>query len=133
MTNHSIILFDGICNLCNGSVQFVIKHDKDGHFKFAALQTAAGQNLLKKYFLSSTNLDSFVLIENDKAYTQSTAALRVAKKLNGSVKLLAGFMIVPAFIRDAVYNTIARNRYKWFGKKESCMIPTPELNSRFLN
>lgn len=133
MNNSPVILFDGVCNLCNGSVQFVIKHDKDGLFKFAALQTEAGQNLLKKYFLSSTDLNSLVLIENGKAYTQSTAALRVAKKLNGAVKILSGFMIVPAFIRDAVYNTIARNRYRWFGKKDSCMIPTPELNSRFLN
>lgn len=133
MNNHSIILFDGICNLCNGSVQFVIKHDKEGYFKFAALQTEVGQNLLKEYSLTSTALNSFVLIENGKAYTESTAALKVAKNLNGAIKLLSGFMIVPAFIRDAVYKTIARNRYRWFGKKDSCMIPSPGLNHRFLN
>ena len=132
MNTHPIILFDGICNLCNGAVQFVIKHDPEAMFHFASLQSEAGQTLLQQYNLPKNNFSSFVLIDDDKAYTKSTAALKVAKKLNGGIKLLYGFIIVPAFIRNAVYNTIAKNRYKWFGKKNECMIPTPVLQSRFL-
>ena len=132
MNTHPIILFDGICNLCNGAVQFVIKHDPEAMFHFASLQSEAGQTLLQQYNLPKNNFSSFVLIDDDKAYTKSTAALKVAKRLNGGVKLLYGFIIVPPFIRNAVYNTIAKNRYKWFGKKNECMIPTPALQSRFL-
>ena len=133
MKEHSIILFDGVCNLCNAAIQFVIKHDKQKHFKFAALQSNAGQQLLKQYQLPSQNFNSFVLIQNEKAYTKSTAALMVSKQLAGITKLLYGFIIVPPLIRNAVYNYIAKNRYKWFGKKDSCMLPTPELLARFLN
>lgn len=133
MKEHSIILFDGVCNLCNGAVQFVIKHDKQKHFKFASLQSNAGQQLLKQYQLPSHNFDSFVLIQNEKAFTKSTAALMVSKQLAGINKLLYGFIIVPSFIRNGVYNFIAKNRYKWFGKKDICMLPTPDLTSRFLN
>lgn len=133
MKEHSIILFDGVCNLCNAAIQFVIKHDKQKHFKFAALQSNAGQQLLKQYQLPSQNFNSFVLIQNEKAYTKSTAALMVSKQLAGITKLLYGFIIVPPLIRNAVYNFIAKNRYKWFGKKDSCMLPTPELLARFLN
>ena len=127
-----IILFDGVCNLCNAAVQYVIKHDKKKLFHFASLQSEAGQMFLKKHFLSSTDFNSFILVYEDKIYSKSTAALMVAKNLNGAIKLLSGFIIVPVFIRDAVYNLIARNRYKWFGKKDNCMIPTPDLQSRFL-
>lgn len=133
MKEGPVILFDGVCNLCNGSVQYVIRHDRHAIFKFASLQSDSGQQLLHKYHLPQSNFNSFVLIQDDKAYTRSTAALKVAAKLSGIVKLLYGFIIVPAFIRDAVYNFIARNRYKWFGKKDTCMIPTPALKSRFLN
>lgn len=133
MKEGPVILFDGVCNLCNGSVQYVIRHDRYAIFKFASLQSDSGQQLLHKYHLPQSNFNSFVLIQDDKAYTRSTAALKVAAKLSGIVKLLYGFIIVPAFIRDAVYNFIARNRYKWFGKKDTCMIPTPALKSRFLN
>ncbi len=133
MNNKLIILFDGVCNLCNSSVQYVIKHDSNAIFSFASLQGETGQQLLKQYNLSPSDLNSFVLIKDDKAYTRSTAALTVAKQLTGITKLLYGFIIVPRFIRDAVYNMIAKNRYKWFGKKDSCMIPTPALKSRFLN
>lgn len=133
MKEGPVILFDGVCNLCNGSVQYVIRHDRYAIFKFASLQSDSGQQLLHKYNLPQSNFNSFVLIQDDKAYTRSTAALKVAAKLSGIVKLLYGFIIVPAFIRDAVYNFIARNRYKWFGKKDTCMIPTPALKSRFLN
>ncbi len=132
MNQPSVILFDGVCNLCNASVQFVIKHDKAARFTFASLQSESGQKLLQQYYLKQTDFNSFVLIENDQAYTKSTAALMVAKRLNGLYKLFYGFIIVPPFIRDAVYNLIAKNRYKWFGKKDSCMIPTPALQSKFL-
>ncbi len=133
MKSSPIILFDGVCNLCNTSVQTVIKKDKQGIFYFASLQSEAGQNLLKEFNLPQENFNSFILIQNGKAYQKSTAALMVAKQLNGLLKLLYVFIIVPTFIRDTVYNIVANNRYKWFGKKESCMIPTPELKARFLN
>ncbi|HSN61148.1 MAG TPA: thiol-disulfide oxidoreductase DCC family protein [Ferruginibacter sp.] len=132
MINSPVILFDGVCNLCNGSVQFVIKHDKAGLFKFASLQSEAGQQLLKKYQLPDTNFNSFVLIQDEKAYTKSTAALMVAKQLKGVVKYLYIFSVIPTFIRDKVYNFIAQNRYSWFGKKDSCMIPSANLEARFL-
>mgnify|MGYP001272979165 CR=1 FL=1 len=125
-----IILFDGVCNLCNGAVQFVIKRDKQEQFMFGSLQGQAGQAYLRRFGLDFT---SFVLIEDDKAYTRSTAALRTAKHLGGLWKLLYVFIIVPRFIRDAVYNRIAGNRYKWFGKKDACMVPTPALRARFLD
>ena len=133
MDNKPIILFDGVCNLCNASVQYVIKHDPQALFNFASLQGETGQQLLKEYNLPANELNSFVLIRDNKAYTRSTAALTVAKELAGITKLLYGFMIVPSFIRNAVYDLIAKNRYRWFGKKDSCMIPTAELKSRFLN
>jgi predicted DCC family thiol-disulfide oxidoreductase YuxK len=132
MSDNSVILFDGVCNLCNNSVQYVIKHDARKIFRFAALQSDAGQAILKQYNLPSTDLNSFVLLQNNTVYTKSTAALLVAKQLNGIVKVLYGFIIVPAFIRNAVYNIIAKNRYKWFGKQISCMMPTIDLQSRFL-
>ena len=131
--DHPIILFDGICNLCNNAVQFVLKHDKKKLFRFASLQSDFGKSILIKYGLPTDNFNSFVLILNGKAYTKSTAALSVAKMLSGPMKLLYGFIIVPAFIRNGVYNVIARNRYKWFGKKESCMLPSPDVAARFLN
>lgn len=133
MKQRSVILFDGVCNLCNGAVQFVIQHDKQNHFMFASLQSDAGQQLLKQYQLPSQNFDSFILIQNDKAFIKSTAALMVAKQLGGFTKLLYGFIIVPPVIRNAVYNFIAKNRYKWFGKKDVCMMPTKNLLSKFLN
>lgn len=132
MHDHPIILFDGVCNLCNRSVQYVIRHDAEKKFHFASLQSDAGQQLLKQYHLPADNFNSFVLIQDAKAYTRSTAALRVAKQLKGITKLLYGFIIVPRFLRDAIYNLIANNRYKWFGERESCMLPTPDLQSRFL-
>ncbi|MFD2826565.1 thiol-disulfide oxidoreductase DCC family protein [Leeuwenhoekiella polynyae] len=128
-----IILFDGVCNLCNGAINFIIKHDPKALFKFASLQGETGQRLLQKHQINSAETDSIVLIEGDTVSVKSSAALRIAKYLNKGYPLLFGFMIVPKFIRNAVYDYIARNRYKWFGKKESCMIPTPELKSRFLD
>ena len=131
--DHPVILFDGVCNLCNSAVQFIIKRDKKNRFRFAALQSETGQKLLAQYGLPANELNSFILIENDKAYNRSTGALRVLKKFKGLWPLLYGFIIVPKFIRDGVYDWVGRNRYKWFGKKEECMIPTPEVRSRFLN
>ncbi|HRE63679.1 MAG TPA: thiol-disulfide oxidoreductase DCC family protein [Ferruginibacter sp.] len=128
-----VILFDGVCNLCNGAVQYVIRHDPKANFNFASLQSNIGQQLLQSNGLSQQQFDSFVLIENNIAYTKSTAALRVAKKLKGPVKILYGFIIIPRFLRDWLYEFIAANRYRWFGKKESCMIPGPDLKQRFLN
>jgi len=114
-------------------VQVVIKHDPRAVFTFSSLQGETGQNLLKQYHLPQTELNSFVLIKNNQAYTRSTAALYVARELSGMIKLLYGFIIVPAFIRNAVYDLIALNRYKWFGKKDDCMVPTEALKKRFLN
>ena len=128
-----IVLFDGVCNLCNSAVQFIIRHDKKKVFMFTSLQSDAGQKLLVQYNFPLNELNSFILIENNKAYTRSSGALRVVKKLKGLWPLLYGFMIVPKFIRDGVYDWVGRNRYKWFGKQEACMIPTPELKARFLN
>jgi len=132
-TDRLIILFDGVCNLCNRGVQFIIKKDKKKKFLFASLQGKTGQELLKKIELPSSVFNSFILIDGDKIYTRSTAALRIAKQLPGGWKFFYGFMIIPGFIRNAVYNWIARNRYKWFGERDECMIPTPELKERFLD
>ncbi len=129
--SHPVILFDGICNLCNASVQYVIKHDKKKLFRFASLQSSFGESVLKQYNLPVNTFNSFILLIDNKIYTRSTAALLVAKKLSGLIKLLYAFIIIPRFIRDAVYDIIAKNRYKWFGKKEACWVPTPELKSLF--
>ena len=128
-----IILFDGVCNLCNGAINFIIKHDPKGIFKFASLQGETGKQLLAQHTIDPQETDSIVLIDNHQVSVKSSAALRIAKNLNQGYPLLFGFMIIPTFIRNGVYDFIAANRYKWFGKKESCMLPTPELRSRFLD
>lgn len=132
MEEHPVILFDGVCNFCNSAVNFIIKHDKKKIFRYAALQSEVGQQLLKKYNLSTTELDSFVLVQDGKTYKKTTAALQIYPQFGGVWKLVKALWIFPAFIRDAVYNIIAQNRYRWWGKKESCMIPTPEIRSLFL-
>lgn len=129
---HKIILFDGVCNLCNGVVTYIIKRDKKNVFKFAALQSEIGAQLIAKFNIDTEKVDSIILIDGEKQYEKSSAALHIAKHLSGAYPLLFGFMVVPRFIRDSVYDYVARNRYKWFGKKESCMIPTAELKSKFL-
>ena len=128
-----IILFDGVCNFCNAGVNFIILQDKKNIFRFAALQSNAGQELADKYQLPKENFNSFILIDKGKAYNRSTAGFKVYGKLPWYWKWTQIFWIVPRFITDAVYDLIARNRYKWFGKKEECMIPTPEIRSRFLD
>ena len=131
MANQPVILFDGVCNFCNGAVNFAIKRDKKARLKFATLQSGIASQLLDKFNLSARDLNSFVLIENGKVYTRSTAALKVFRYLDGLWPLMYGFIIVPKFLRDAVYKLIAKNRYRWFGIRKECMIPTPGIRSRF--
>ena len=133
MQNQSIILFDGVCNLCNSAVNFVIKRDKKNRIQFAPLQSETAGALLKGSIINASDLKSFVFIEEGKLYSESTAALKVCRYLSGLWPLCYGFMIVPRFIRDSIYKWIAKNRYKWFGQKDECMIPTPELRAKFLN
>lgn len=128
----TVVLFDGVCNFCNGTVNFLIKQDKKKLLRFAALQSKAGQKLLEQFHLPQKDFDSFILIENGRIYTKSTAGLRLYNKLPWYWKWTQLFWMVPPFIRDGIYLFIARNRYKWFGKKEACMIPPPEIKSRFL-
>lgn len=127
-----IILFDGVCNLCAWSVQFIIRRDPRGQFRFAALQSAAGQRLLAERGLAGPDLDSVVLIEGPRAYTRSGAALRIARRLTGLWPALAALLLVPRPLRDWAYSVVARNRYRWFGQQSECMLPTPELRARFL-
>jgi len=133
MDEKPIILFDGVCNFCNGSVNFLIRQDKKNVFRFAALQSQTAQKLLAQYKKQKKGFESFVLMQDGKAYEKSSAALKVLKKLPWYWKWAQVFWIVPKFIRDGVYDVIARNRYKWFGKKEECMIPTPDVRNRFLD
>ena len=131
-STHRIILFDGVCNLCNGAVNFVIKRDTGNVFKFTPLQEKQGVLLLKTHAVDTQKLDSIVLIENEKVYVKSSAALRIARKMSNLWPLFFVLLIIPSFIRDGVYDFIAKNRYKWFGKKEQCMIPTPGSREKFL-
>ena len=128
-----LILFDGVCNLCNTSIQYVIKHDKNDRFRFAPLQSDIGKKIIEKYNLDTEKTDSILLYSESKGLKiKSTAALHIARHLGFPRNLLSIFLIVHAFIRNWVYDYIAKNRYKWYGKKEECMIPTPELRSKFL-
>ena len=133
MNDHPVILFDGVCNFCNNAVNFVLKRDKKKQIVFAPLQSAAGKKLMEEYDLPTDDMQSFVFIENGKAYTRSTAALRVCRYLSAIWPWCYGAIIVPKFIRDGIYNRIAKNRYKWFGVRQECMIPTPEIKARFLD
>ncbi len=128
----SIVLFDDQCNLCTASVQFIIRRDKQNRFRFASLQSAAGEALLRLYNVPSTPTDTVVLIHNGKAYTESEAALYIARYLSGWWPVLYACIVVPAFIRNAFYRFIARNRYRWFGKRRECWLPDETLRSRFL-
>ncbi|CAN5205047.1 thiol-disulfide oxidoreductase DCC family protein [soil metagenome] len=130
--NHTpVILFDGVCNLCNAMVKFVIKRDKKGNIKFAPLQSEVAGELTDPNFIKE--MDSFVFIEHGLPYTKSAGALRVCKYLRAPWPILYFFIIIPAFIRDGVYNFVAARRYNWFGRKNECMIPTAELQAKFLN
>lgn len=132
-TFKQIILFDGVCNFCNYWVNFIIDRDKQQIFKFAALQSNAGQKLLKEFNLDTTNFDTFILVSGNHHYTKSTAALKIASKLNYPIKIIYSFMIIPKPIRDFVYSLIANNRYKLFGKRDVCRIPTEEEKSKFVD
>jgi predicted DCC family thiol-disulfide oxidoreductase YuxK len=133
MKEHPVILFDGVCNFCNSAVNFVIKRDRKKQIFFAPLQTETAKKLLAQYELPADEMQSFVFIEKGKAYTRSTAALRVCRYLSALWPLCYGAIIVPGFIRDAIYNWIAKHRYKWFGVRQQCMIPTAEIKARFLD
>ncbi len=131
---HPIIFFDGMCNLCNASVNFIISHDKTGHFKFAALQSDFASAFLKNfdYLKNKTVLpDSLILIEDDKIYFKSEAAIRIAGKMSGIWKTLIVLKVIPLLVRDWLYDCIANNRYKIFGKRQTCMVPTPDISKRF--
>jgi predicted DCC family thiol-disulfide oxidoreductase YuxK len=131
--NKKIILFDGVCNLCNSAVQFVIKYDKKDAFRFVALQSELGQEILKHIGIADKNIDSIFLYEPGIAYYyKSSAAIQIAKNLGGFWHFGTIFKIIPTGISNQLYDYIAKNRYKWYSKKESCMIPTPELKIKFL-
>jgi len=128
-----VLFFDGVCNLCNHTIQFIIRHDRKKTFFFAPLQSAAGMTALEKLKIADGKApDSIILQYKGEYYTQSAAALNVFRLLGGLWRPLYGFMLVPPFLRNFIYNLIARNRYKWFGKREQCMLPTPEIKARFL-
>jgi predicted DCC family thiol-disulfide oxidoreductase YuxK len=133
VNENPVILFDGVCNFCNGAINFVLKQDRKSVFRFAPLQSEAGRRLLQQYNLPTEEFESFVLIDQGKVYKKSNAALRVMNKLPWYWKESQIFRVIPTIFRDAIYDFIARNRYKWFGKKDQCMVPTPEMRSRFLD
>lgn len=128
-----VVLFDGVCNLCNQSVLFIIRRDPKQKFRFAALQSAFGQEVLGRHHLDPSALYSIILVDGDSVVDRSTAALRIARELSGLWPLLYVFIVVPPFLRNWIYDWISRNRYRWFGKKDECMIPTPDLKARFVN
>lgn len=132
--NKKIVLFDGVCNLCDNAVQFIIKHDKKDVFRFASLQSQIGQEIIKKIGIDVSKIDSIILYEPGIAYYyKSEAALNIATDLSGAVSLLVVFKIFPAGFSNYFYDYIAKNRYSWYGKKDNCMIPSPELKSKFLD
>jgi predicted DCC family thiol-disulfide oxidoreductase YuxK len=130
---YDIILFDGVCNLCNDAVDFIIKRDRKNHFKFTSLQDNVTQRLLKEYNIKEGYLDSIILIRGNQIFYKSRAALEISKKLSGIWPLLYSFIILPSFLRDPIYDWIANNRYKWFGKKETCRLPSEDEKSKFLS
>ena len=127
-----LILFDGVCNLCQGSVQFAISRDKNAKLMFASLQSEIGEKIRTALNINDSEINTIIFIDSGKVYTRSTAALNVAKYLDGGWKYLSYLKIFPRFIRDTVYKIIARYRYVWFGKQSECWLPTPDLKKRFL-
>jgi predicted DCC family thiol-disulfide oxidoreductase YuxK len=132
MEKSPIVLFDGVCNFCNYWVNFIIKHDKKGQLRFASLQGEYGQLMQAKFNLDNTKLDSVILVLNDQVYLYSDAVIGIGQQLGGIFKLALIFKIIPRPIRDYIYKFIAKNRYRWFGQRDSCMMPTPELKNKFL-
>ena len=133
MNYKQIILFDGVCNFCNFWVNFIIDRDKKDLFRFAALQSEKGQGLLERFQMDSNSLDTFILIEDKKVYTKSTAALKISRKLKGIWRSFYFLIFIPKPIRDFIYTLIAKNRYKFFGKRSTCRIPTAEEKEKFLS
>ena len=131
--DEAVILFDGVCNLCSGFVQFVIPRDTEGKYRFASLQSDAGQALLAEHDLPADELESVVLIEGGESYVKSAAVIRIAADLGGAYRLLSPFRYVPRPVRDWVYDFVADHRYQWFGKKDRCMMPSDDVQSRFLD
>jgi predicted DCC family thiol-disulfide oxidoreductase YuxK len=132
MKEAPVVLFDGVCNYCNSWINFAIRHDKKGLLKFAPLQSSAGDRLSRQYNITA-GTNSVILIEKGKVYSHSGAAIRIARFLQWPARMLYVFIAIPKFIRDPVYKWVARNRYKWFGRRETCMIPGPEVRARFLD
>ena len=128
----NLVLFDGVCNLCNALVQFVIRHDPKAKFRFAAIQSDIGRTIFQKYGMDPVDLQTFVFISDNQVFLRSSAAIAVASRFGGAWRMCAIFWLIPRFVRDAVYSAIAKNRYRWFGRKETCMIPTPGIEKRFL-
>jgi predicted DCC family thiol-disulfide oxidoreductase YuxK len=133
MSLPAVVLFDGVCNLCNASVQFIIARDPAAHFRFAALDSTVARRMLGESALIGSLPDSVVLVENGRVYTRSTAALRIARRLRFPWPLIYPLIVVPKPLRDMIYDLIARHRYRWFGKRDTCMVPTPELQRRFIS
>ena len=131
MQENPILLFDGVCNYCNAMVNFAIRNDKKAILKFAPLQSEAGTRIREKYNIAR-DIDSVILIDHGKVYTHSDAAIQIAKYLRWPAKIFYSFIIIPTIIRQPFYKWIARNRYRWFGKKEECMVPAPDVKARFL-
>lgn len=127
-----VIFFDGVCNLCNSTINYVIDHEPKGYFKLCTLQSEKGEVFLKNYNLIPKEVKTVILYENNRLYTRSTAALKIAKRFKGPVKVVWIFIIIPRFLRDPVYNYIARNRYRWFGIRDQCRVPNPEIQNRFI-
>ena len=132
MQDHSIILFDGVCNFCNYWVNFTIDRDEKNIYKFAALQSEQGQILLQQYNLNLTKIDSFILIRGENVFTKSTAALMISRTLSGPVKIIYPFIFLPKFLRDFIYGLIGKNRYKLFGKRDVCRVPGEKEKEKFL-
>jgi predicted DCC family thiol-disulfide oxidoreductase YuxK len=128
-----LVLFDGVCQFCNSSVNFIMDHDPARRFCFAALQSPLGEAMLRRFHLPTNSVDSVILIEQNRCYLKSTAALRIARRLQSPWPALSLFIVLPALVRDLGYDWLARNRYRWFGKLDMCRVPTPEVRERFVD
>lgn len=128
-----LLLFDGVCNLCNGTVQWVIRHDPEGRIRFASLQSETGRRIRREAGHGDKTLDTVLLYDDGRIYHRSDAVLRLLRHLGGGWRLLAGLSLIPRPLRNGIYDWVAANRYRWFGRRESCMLPTPELKSRFID
>jgi predicted DCC family thiol-disulfide oxidoreductase YuxK len=130
--NHDIILFDGVCNLCNATVNFIIRHDRKDIFRFAPLQSSISHELLTQYKIKGKDMETIILIKKERIFTRSTAVIKIAGRLQGGWKLFYGMIIIPKFLRDGIYQWISKHRYHWFGRKESCMVPSPTILYKFI-